>query len=198
VEPQEDGFVHDAEAVLRQQRLNLLACFTHHSIPQVGDDSVVIGRDQTVPRLNASEFSVHWVAEIRKQQGRAIAREIARTLCIRNSPNWCFAGAFDNPDYVDVVIHSYRHRPGLADGYSPYEHVERRLAALPAITVPAITLDGKSDGVVPANAGRSSASRFSGSRSHRVVEDAGHNLPEESPRQFADAVWELASAKRCH
>jgi hypothetical protein len=67
---------------------------------------------------------------------------------------------------------SYRHRLGLADGYSPYEDVERRLAALPAITAPTITLDGKADAVVPANDGRSSASKFSGSCSHRVVEDA--------------------------
>jgi pimeloyl-ACP methyl ester carboxylesterase len=131
-------------------------------------------------------------------------RELARTLWIRNSPNWRFdeatldqhASAFDNPDYVDVVIHSYRHRLGLADGYSPYEDVERRLAALPAITVPTITLDGKADGVVPATDGTSSASKFSGSRLHRVVEGVGHNLPEEAPREFAHAVWELASAKR--
>ncbi len=80
-------------------------------------------------------------------------REIARTLWIRNSPNWRFdeatldrhASSFENPDYVDVVIHSYRHRLGLAAGYPPYEDVERRLAALPAISVPAITLDGKAD-----------------------------------------------------
>ena len=78
----------------------------------------------------------------------------------------------------------------------PFEDVERRLAALPAITVPTITFDVKAEGVVPANDGRSSASKFNGSRSHRVVEDAGHNLPEESPKEFADAVWELESAKR--
>jgi pimeloyl-ACP methyl ester carboxylesterase len=58
--------------------------------------------------------------------------------------------------------------------------------------VATITLDGKADGVVPATDGTSSASKFSGSRSHRVVEGAGHNLPEEAPREFADAVWELA------
>ena len=128
-------------------------------------------------------------------------RELARTLWIRNSPNWRFddatldrhASAFDNPDYVDVVIHSYRHRLGLAAGYPQYEDVERRLAALPAITVPAITMDGKADGVVPATDGRSSASKFKGPRSHRVIEGAGHNLPEEAPKEFADAVWELAS-----
>ncbi len=128
-------------------------------------------------------------------------RELARTLWIRNSPNWRFddatldrhASAFDNPGYVDVVIHSYRHRLGLAAGYPQYEDVERRLAALPAITVPAITMDGKADGVVPATDGRSSASKFKGPRSHRVIEGAGHNLPEEAPKEFADAVWELAS-----
>jgi pimeloyl-ACP methyl ester carboxylesterase len=57
-------------------------------------------------------------------------------------------------------------------------------------------LDGTADGVVPATDGSSSASQFSGARAHRVVADAGHNLPEEAPREFADAVWELASATR--
>ena len=133
----------------------------------------------------------------------AYRREIASTLWSRNSPNWHFdeatldrhTSAFDNPDYVEVVIHSYRHRLGLADGYAPYRDVESRLAALPVIPVPAITMDGKADGVVPATDGQSSASKFSGSRSHRVIEGAGHNLPEEAPGEFADAVWELASAK---
>jgi pimeloyl-ACP methyl ester carboxylesterase len=130
-------------------------------------------------------------------------REIARTLWTRNSPNWRFDGAtldrhaksFDNADYVDVVIHSYRHRLGLAPGYPAYEDVERRLATLPPIAVPTITLDGKADGVVPATDGRSSAATFRGARSHRVIEGAGHNLPEEAPREFADAVFELVSAR---
>src|SRR5262245_26839553 len=130
-------------------------------------------------------------------------REIARTLWIRNSPDWHFdeetlerhAAAFDNPDYADVVIHSYRHRLGLADGYPAYADVERRLAALPPITVPTITLDGKNDGVVPATDGKSAAAKFLGPRSHRVVEGAGHNLPEEAPKEFANAVWELASPR---
>lgn len=94
---------------------------------------------------------------------------------------------------MDVVIHSYRHRLGLAPGYPQYEDVERKLAAQPAIRVPTITLDGKADGVVPATDGTGSAARFSGPRSHRVIAGAGHNLPEEAPREFADAVWELAS-----
>src|SRR5580700_11925435 len=84
-------------------------------------------------------------------------REIARILWRQWSPNWHFdeatlertAPAFDNPDYVDVVIHSYRHRYGLADGDPRYAELERRLAAQPVITVPAITLDGDADGVAP-------------------------------------------------
>ena len=131
-------------------------------------------------------------------------RELTRTLWQRNSPTWRFdeatlsrhASAFDNPDYVDVVIHSYRHRLGLAAGYSPFEEVERRLATLPAISVPAITLDGDADGVVPATDGKSTAAKFTGGRQHRVIPNVGHNLPEEAPKEFADAVWELASARR--
>jgi pimeloyl-ACP methyl ester carboxylesterase len=131
-------------------------------------------------------------------------RELTRTLWHRNSPTWRFdeatldrhASAFDNPDYVDVVIHSYRHRLGLAAGHSPYEDIERRLATLPAITVPTITLDGGADGVVPATDGRSTAAKFTGGRQHRIIPNVGHNLPEEAPKEFVDAVWDLASARR--
>ncbi len=98
-----------------------------------------------------------------------------------------------NPDYVDVVIHSYRHRLGLAEGYPSYDEIETKLAALPPIPVPTITLDGDADGVVPATDGRSTASKFIGGRQHRVVRNVGHNLPEEAPIEFAEAVWELAS-----
>lgn len=130
-------------------------------------------------------------------------REIAKTLWTRNSPNWHFdeatlarhATAFDNPDYIDVVIHSYRHRLGLAPGCTQYEAIEKRLAALPAIGVPTITLDGAADGVVPATDGTASAKKFTGPRSHRVVAGAGHNLPEEAPKEFAAAAWELAAGK---
>ncbi|MEH1963471.1 MAG: alpha/beta hydrolase [Nostoc sp.] len=106
------------------------------------------------------------------------------------------ASAFDNPDYVEVVIHSYRHRLGLAAGYPMYEEFEQRLAAQPTITVPTITLDGDADGVVPATDGKSTAAKFSGERQHRVIPNVGHNLPQEDPKAFATAVWELASKKR--
>ena len=126
-------------------------------------------------------------------------REIAKILWRQWSPNWHFddatfertAQAFDNPDYVDVVIHSYRHRYGLADGDPRYAELERRLAAQPVITVPAITLDGDADGVAPPTDGSSSAAKFSNRRAHHVVPHAGHNLPQEEPEAFAAAVMEL-------
>jgi pimeloyl-ACP methyl ester carboxylesterase len=126
-------------------------------------------------------------------------REIAKLMWTRNSPDWRFdeavfersAAAFDNPDYVDVVIHSYRHRLGLAPGCPVYEQLERRLAALPPISVPTITLDGDSDGVVAATDGSASAAKFTARREHRILHAIGHNPPQESPREFARAVLDL-------
>lgn len=127
-------------------------------------------------------------------------REIAQVIWTRNSPNWHFddatldraAMAFDNPDYVDVVLHSYRHRLGYAPSYPPYDQIEQKLAAQPAITVPAVTLDGLADGNFPATDGSTSARHFTGPRVHHQVQGAGHNLPQEAPDAFASAVLELA------
>ena len=102
--------------------------------------------------------------------------------------------AHDNPDYVDVVIHSYRHRFGLAPGDPAYAGMQRRLASLPPISVPSVTLDGDADGVLPAGDGRASASKFTGRRIHRVVPGAGHNVPQEAPGAFAAAVMKLIRA----
>jgi pimeloyl-ACP methyl ester carboxylesterase len=126
-------------------------------------------------------------------------RGIARILWQQWSPNWRFdeaefertAVAHDNSDYVDVAIHSYRHRYGLAEGDPRYAEIQRRLAALPAITVPAVTLDGDADGVTPATDGTAQAAKFTGPRSHRVIPRAGHNLPQEEPEAFAGAVMEV-------
>ena len=115
------------------------------------------------------------------------------------SPTWNFddamfarsAPSFDNPDFVDVVIHSYRHRFGLVAGDPAYADIEQRLASQPAITVPAITFDGADDGVrSPSRAGVKGPG-FAGPRSHRVVPGVGHNMPQEVPEVFAQAVLEL-------
>jgi pimeloyl-ACP methyl ester carboxylesterase len=126
-------------------------------------------------------------------------REIARILWRQWSPNWHFddatfertAVAYDNPDFVDVAIHSYRHRYGLAEGDPHYADLERRLAARPTVTVPAITLDGDADGVAPSTDGAAYAARFSRRVAHRIVPHAGHNLPQEEPEAFVQAVMEL-------
>jgi pimeloyl-ACP methyl ester carboxylesterase len=139
----------------------------------------------------------------RGRAGLAVNRRgIARILWRQWSPNWNFddatfartAAAHDNLDYVEVVIHSYRHRFGLADGDPQYAELQRRLATLPVIAVRAITLDGEADGVAPATDGSASAAKFTARREHRVIERAGHNLPQEEPEAFAEAVMELVRA----
>ncbi|GAA5202724.1 alpha/beta hydrolase [Microbacterium jejuense] len=127
-------------------------------------------------------------------------REVARVIWRRNSPAWSFSEgqlvraslAFDNPDYVDVVIHSYRHRLGLVAGDDSYLDIETQLASLPSISVPTITLDGGADGNFPATDGSHDAHLFTGWREHRTVANAGHHLPAEAPRAFADAILAVA------
>ncbi|GJI95272.1 alpha/beta hydrolase [Duganella caerulea] len=127
-------------------------------------------------------------------------KDIAHIMWKGNSPTWHFdeatfqrsALAWDNPDYVEVVLHSYRHRLGHAAGFPEYEEIEALLATQPAIAAPAITIDGKDDGVIKATDGSSSAARFSGPRQHRQLASVGHNPPQEAPQAFADAVLELA------
>ena len=121
-------------------------------------------------------------------------RGIARLLWRMWSPTWPFddatferiATAFDNPDFVDVVIHSYRHRFGLVAGDPAYASIETALAAQPPITVPSITIDGDTDGVNPGTANH--AKKFAGPHEHRIFKGAGHNLPQERPKEWARAV----------
>jgi pimeloyl-ACP methyl ester carboxylesterase len=89
------------------------------------------------------------------------------------------------------VIHSYRHRYGVVEGDPQYADLQRRLAELPVISVPAVTLDGAADGVAPATDVKATAAKFTGRRTHHVIPNAGHNLPQEEPEAFAAAVMEL-------
>jgi pimeloyl-ACP methyl ester carboxylesterase len=115
------------------------------------------------------------------------------------SPTWKFdsetflrsAPAFDNLDFVDVVIHSYRHRFGLVAGDPAYAGIEERLAQSPPISVPTITFDGADDGVRSPSSASAQAHRFSGAREHRIVPGVGHNMPQEVPSVFAQAILEL-------
>jgi pimeloyl-ACP methyl ester carboxylesterase len=112
------------------------------------------------------------------------------------SPSWSFddatfartAAAFENPDFVATVIHSYRHRFGLVDGDPAYAGIQQRLAAQPDIDIPTIVLEGADDGVDPPTEEDHAAAHFTGSYDRRIIAGAGHNLPQEAPEQFADAV----------
>jgi pimeloyl-ACP methyl ester carboxylesterase len=156
------------------------------------------------PDLEAGFWYFFYFLTDRGRAGLAANRRaIAEVIWRRNSPKWAFtdadldraAEAFDNPDYVDVVIHSYRHRLGQAAGAPEYDQAEAALARSPAITVPTVTLDGTADGNFPATDGHPSAAHFTGPRVHRQVHDAGHNLPQEAPVAFADAVKEVSELR---
>jgi pimeloyl-ACP methyl ester carboxylesterase len=129
-------------------------------------------------------------------------RELCRLLWRLWSPNWTFdeatyersAPSFDNPDFVDVVIQSYRHRYGYAPGDPAMEAIEHRLAAQPPIGVPTIVLHGEGDGVTPLETSRRQALLFTGPYRHRTIPVVGHNLPQEAPGAVTQAVLDLLSA----
>jgi len=103
------------------------------------------------------------------------------------------AAAFDNPDHVAIVIHNYRWRLGLAPGEARYDDVERRLAAGPPIIVPTTTMEGDANGAPHPDAS-AYARKFSGKYAHRTVAGGiGHNLPQEAPKAFAQAVLDVRS-----
>ncbi len=127
-------------------------------------------------------------------------REFSKLIWQLASPKWQFddatfdrsAAAFDNPDHVAVVIHNYRWRLGLADGEAKYADLEKRLAAFPVITVPTITLEGDANGA-PHPDPSAYAKKFSGKYEHRNISGGiGHNLPQEAPQTFAQAVVDVA------
>lgn len=161
----------------------------------------IVGAIQPIdPILEAGFWYFFYFATERGRRGLEVNRRaIAKVIWARNSPAWKFddhsldraAKAFENPDYVDVVIHSYRHRLGLAEGDPRYDEVERALSKQPAIAVPTITLDGTADGNFPDTDGSASAHHFVDQRIHRRVPNAGHNLPQEAPQAFAQAVLDI-------
>ncbi|MBR0988964.1 alpha/beta fold hydrolase [Bradyrhizobium liaoningense] len=129
-------------------------------------------------------------------------RDFSRLIWQLASPQWHFddatfersAAAFDNPDHVAIVIHNYRWRLGLAEGEAKYNDDEARLARAPVITVPTITMEGDANGA-PHPEPSAYAAKFSGRYSHRTIKGGiGHNLPQEAPKAFADAVLDVAAA----
>lgn len=130
--------------------------------------------------------------------------DICRLLWKMWSPNWAFddatyaatGAAFDNPDYVDIVIHSYRHRYQAAPSDPAYEEIERRLALRPRITVPTVVLHGAADEVDRPESSADHAGQFTGPYRREVVPVAGHFFPREAPGKVVDAILELAAAAK--
>jgi pimeloyl-ACP methyl ester carboxylesterase len=138
------------------------------------------------------------------ERGRAgyekYRHDFAKLIWQIASPKWDFddatfdrsAAAFDNPDHVGIVVHNYRWRLGLAEGEAKYDDLEKRLAQGPVITVPTITMEGDANGA-PHPDSSAYAKKFSGKYAHRTITGGiGHNLPQEAPQAFAEAVVEVA------
>ncbi|MCG2615743.1 alpha/beta hydrolase [Terrimonas sp. NA20] len=184
-------------AALFPQHCTGLVCVNSYLIQDIANAQKPVHPDHEVPLW----YQYYFHQERGRQGLEKYRSEIANTLWKQWSPNWNFdqttferaATAFQNPDYVDVVIHSYRHRFGLVKGDKQYEAIQQKLATLPKITVPSITLDGDGDGVVAATNGESTAKFFTASRQHMIIPRVGHNLPQEAPEAFANAVAELAN-----
>lgn len=185
-------------AALWPERCNGLVSFNSYNIQNIAR--------AMVPDTPENEHSLWYQYYFHSERGRAGLAKDRRGVCKLLwklwSPTWAFddasfersAIAFDNPDFVDVVIQSYRHRFGLAPGDPAYAEIERRLSLQPTITVPTITFDGADDGVRPPAKAEQHGHLFSGTRSHRLVPGVGHNMPQEVPTVFADAVMELVRA----
>lgn len=163
-------------------------------------DGQASGRVPLPPKAELAWWYQYYFATERGRDGYdRNRRDFARLIWQTASPKWSFdeatfnrsATAFDNPDHVDIVIHNYRWRLALAPGESQYDEVEKRLAAKPKITVPSISLEGDANGaphLEPAVYGK----QFAGRYEHRTVGGGvGHNLPQEAPQAFADAVLDV-------
>jgi pimeloyl-ACP methyl ester carboxylesterase len=152
------------------------------------------------PRAEWGWWYQYYFASARGRAGYdAHRRDFAKRIWQLASPQWDFdeatfersTASFDNPDHVSIVIHNYRWRLGLAEGEPQYDALEQRLAQGPVIAVPTITLEGDANGAPHPDAS-AYAKKFSGTYAHRVITGGiGHNLPQEAPRAFAEAVVDV-------
>jgi len=182
----------DIIAALWPQRCKALVSVSGYLI-----GSQASGEQPLPPEAEFQWWYQFYFATDRGKAGYAKYRhDFAKLIWRLASPKWSFddatfdrsAAAFDNPDHVDIVIHNYRWRQGLAKGEAKYDDLEARLAPGPAITVPTITMEGDANGA-PHPPPSAYAARFTGRYEHRNIGGGvGHNLPQEAPQAFAQAV----------
>ena len=184
-------------AALWPERAGGLVTITGYNIQDIAGS--------VVPATPAYEHQLWYQYYLHSPRGRAGLERNRRAFCRLLwrlwSPTWSFddaifersAASFDNPDFVDVVVQSYRHRFGYAAGDPALEPIEAQLAAAPTIGVPTVVLHGADDGVGPV-ASSEDLSRFTGPCRREVVPGAGHNLPQETPAPVVRAVKELLSS----
>jgi pimeloyl-ACP methyl ester carboxylesterase len=161
------------------------------------------GKAPLPPQAELSWWYQFYFATSRGRAGYEASREdFAKLIWRTASPKWNFddatfertAQAFDNPDHVSIVIHNYRWRLGLADGERQYDALEKQLAQAPVIGVPTITMEGDANGA-PHPEPAAYAKQFTGKYEHRLIKGGiGHNLPQEAPRDFAQAVINVSAA----
>ncbi len=184
-------------AALRPDRVDgLVSCGTAYNVQDEAGATTPIA-----PEKEHRHWYWYYLNSDRGRNGltddrAALCRYLWRTF----SPTWSFndadyaatVGAFDNPDFVEVVIHSYRVRIGSVPGDPKWQDMERQLSAKPDIVCPTVVLMGAQDGVDPPTPRSEFSSRFKRLKSVFTVEGAGHNLPQEAPAAFAEAVLSLA------
>jgi len=182
-------------SALWPERVRALMSINGYNIQNIANALVPASAEQEVRNWYQWYFNTE-----RGRAGLTANRhDICKLLWRLWSPNWRFtdeiydrtAASFDNPDFVEVVIQSYRHRHQNAPGDPSLAAVEARLAVQPSITVPTIVLHGEADGVGPVAGSESDARHFTGSYERRVIPVAGHFLPNEAPEAIAQAVSDL-------
>lgn len=190
----------DVVAALWPQRCSGLVAVSGYLITDVAANAQPLP-----PRAEYGWWYQYYFSTERGELGyRRYTRDFNRQIWQIASPDWHFdastydltAAAFDNPDHVDVVVHNYRWRLGLAPGEPQYDDDERRLAAKPVITVPTVTVSSDFDG--PAKDGAAYRTLFTGPYEHRILDGIGHNVPQEAPGEFATAVTDVATMIPTH
>jgi pimeloyl-ACP methyl ester carboxylesterase len=187
----------DIIAALWPERCRALVSVSGYLIGSQG-----VGKMPLPPKAELQWWYQYYFATERGRAGYdKHRREFAKLIWQSASPKWDFddatfdrsATAFDNPDHVSIVIHNYRWRLGLAEGEPKYDDLERRLAEFPVIDVPTITLEGDANGA-PHPDPSAYAKKFSGKYEHRLIKGGvGHNLPQEAPQDFAEAIIDVAT-----